>query len=347
MKKILPFLILLVLAGAGCSSQAPVAKKPDGGVLKTSDAGKTWVQASTVPTAKGIGTLATANIVTMKMDPQDASVLYVGTREDGFLYSDDAGASWHQPRDKNLSTGFVPSVDIDPKNVCTLYVAKGSRLYKSTDCMRSFQNDAYIESRANVNVVKVAVDWFNPQTVWLGLSNGDVQKSTDAGKTWSNVLHAKDAISDFLINQTDSRMLLVSTATKGIEKTGDGGSTWENVSPKLSGATIFYDLTQSKNSDTVLAATKYGLIRSTDFGTTWEPIKLITAPGQVDVRVVGMNNANPNVLYYATIGTFNKSVDGGVTWQTGKLPSNRLAGAILVDPNHDSVIYLGLASVAK
>ncbi len=348
MKKILPLLFLVVLLGAGCSAGAPKSTKADGGILRTADAGKVWSQASLVPTAKGIGTLATANILTMKMDPQDSSVLYVGTREDGFLYSEDGAVSWRQPRDKALATGLVQSIDVDPRNACTVYVAKGSRLYKTVDCMRTFQNDAYIESRPNVSVVKVAVDWFNPSTVWMGLSNGDLQKSTDSGKTWSNALQVKDVITDILINQADSRMMLVATATKGIRKTGDGGVTWEDVSDKkMATALIVHDLVQTKNSDTVIAATKYGLIRSQDFGAAWSPIKLITAPGQVDIRTLAMDASNPDVLYYATAATFYKSIDGGVTWQTGKLPSNRLPRAILVDPARNSLLYVGVASEVK
>lgn len=349
MKKLLPLLFLLVLAGAGCASGAPVANKADGGILKTADAGKTWVQSSLVPTAKGIGTLATANILTIEQDPQDHTTLYVTTREDGFLYSDDAGASWHQPRDKNLSTGFISSLKVDPKNVCTVYVAKGSRLFKSIDCMRSFQNDAYIESREKVSVVKVAVDWFNPNIVWLGLSNGDIQKSLDGGKTWSNSLQVKDVITDLLISQSDSRSVLVSTALKGMMKTGDGGATWTASDEKELGnsGSVVYRLVQSKDSATVIAATKYGLLRSTDFGTTWNPIKLVTAPGQVNIQAIGMDVSNPDVLYYATTATFYKSQDGGVTWQTSKIPSNRLPRAILVDPSLHSLLYIGVATDMK
>ncbi|MCX6715357.1 MAG: YCF48-related protein [Candidatus Uhrbacteria bacterium] len=348
MKKFLPLLVLLVLAGAGCSTAVPTANKADGGILKTVDAGKVWVQSSLVPTAKGIGTLATANIVTMEMDAQDKNVLYVGTREDGFLYSDDAGASWHQPRDKALSTGFIPSLKVDPKNVCTVYVAKGQRLYKSVDCMRTFQNDAYIESRDKVNVVKVAVDWFDPQIIWIGLSNGDVQKSLDGGKTWSNSLHVKDIITDILINQSDSRMVLVSTSLKGMMKTGDGGATWAAANVQgMNGALTVYDMIQSSNSAVVIATTKYGLIRSGDFGATWSPIKLVSAPGQVNIQAIGMDASNPDVLYYATTATFYKSQDGGATWQTGKLPSNRLPRAILVDPSVNTLLYIGVATEVK
>ncbi len=348
MKKFLPILFLLVLTGAGCSA-TQTSKKPDGGILKTGDAGKTWISASVVPTAKGIGTLTTANILNMEMDPQDNNVLYVGTREDGFLYSDDAGASWHQPRNKDLSTGFISSIKVNPKNVCTVYVVKGQRLYKTTDCMRSFSSDTYTESRPTVGISLVALDWFNPETIWLALSNGDLQKSFDGGSHWNTALNLKDVVSDFLISNADSRVMLIGTEQTGMQKSTDGGVTWTKVVDTLrpNGLTNVYDLVQTKSGDVVLAATHYGLLRSTDFGSTWTPIKLVTQPGQVIIRAAGMDPYNPTQIYYATTSTFYQSSDSGVTWRTGKLPSTRVPRAMIVDPKQSSVIYIGEASEVK
>ncbi len=348
MKKLLPLFIVLILAGAGCSTTSGSSTKSEGGILKSSDAGKVWAQSSLVPTAKGVGTLATANILTLEYDPQDKNVMYVGTREDGFLHSDDGGTTWKQPRDKNMSSGTIASLKVDPKDVCTLYVAKGSRLYKSTDCMRTFQNDVYVESREKVQVVRVAVDWFNSQIVWIGLSNGDIQKSLDGGRSWTNVFHVKDTITEMIISQADSRTVLIGTNLKGMMKTVDGGSTWTGSDTNgMNGAGSVYQIIQSKKADTLIAATRYGLIRSNDFGSTWGAIKLVTAPGQVNIQSVGMDIMNPDQIYYATAGTFYKSTDGGTTWQTGKLPSNRSPRAILVDPDLNSVVYIGLATEAK
>ena len=348
MKKFLPLLFILVLAGAGCST-TPVSKKADGGILKTADAGKTWVSASLVPTAKGIGTLTTANVINMEMDPQDNNVLYIGTREDGFLYSDDAGGSWHQPRNKDLATGLISSIKVNPKNVCTVYIAKGQRLYKTIDCMRTFSSDTYVESRPTVGVSLIALDWFNPETVWVALSNGDVQKSPDGGSHWITALNLKDTVTDMIISNADSRVMLVGTEKSGMQKSIDGGVTWTKVPDALrpSGLTGVYDLVQSNSGDVVLAATHYGLLRSTDFGTTWEPIKLVTQPGQVVIRTVGMDRFNPAQIYYATTATFYQSSDSGVTWKTGKLSSTRVPRAMIVDPKQSSVIYIGEASEIK
>ena len=350
MKKLFAMFVLLTLTGAGCAAATPKTTKADGGVFKTGDVEKGWSQAALVQTAKGIGTLSTTNILQIEMDPEDNNMLYVGTREDGFLYSEDAGASWRQPRNKDLATGLITSVEVSPKDVCTVYVVKGARLYKTTNCMRSFQSDTYVESRANVRLNRVAVDWFHPDTVWIGLSNGDVQKSNDGGKTWSTSLHAKDAIVDILISNADSRSVLVATAESGIQKTMDGGTTWKSVNDVLrqwDGSRKIYTLVQTNTSSVIMAASQYGLLRSRDFGSTWDPVNLVTSPGQVEIRALAMNPANGDQILYATVGTLYRSSDGGSTWQTSKFPSSRIPRAALIDPKQSSVLYMGVASETK
>jgi len=350
MKKLFPFLLLLVFLGAGCQTNTKSSGANDGGVIKSINSGKDWVATAAVPTAKGIGTLSTTNVVQLTMDPSDKNVLYASTREDGFLYSEDAGATWRQPRFAELTKGLVYDVAVDPQNVCTVYVAKGPRLYKTSDCMRTFDSEVYVEARADVSVMKVAVDWFDTRNVWIGLTNGDVLKSQDAGKTWTTLLRAGNEVSDILINNTDSRQVLVSLYNGGIQKSVDGGTTWTDLSPELkkwTGAKQVFDLTQSKNGGAVLAATQFGLLRSNDFGTSFENLKLVTSGGQVQIRAVAFDPNNADTMYYATVGTFYKSMDGGTSWKTEKIASSRVPRAILVDPKDGGVVYIGLAKAVN
>jgi photosystem II stability/assembly factor-like uncharacterized protein len=336
----------LLLIGAGCAGSSS-SSGSDGGVFSTSTAGEEWTQTVIVPTAAGIGTLATTDVLNMEMDPQDDTYIYLGTRQNGMLYSQDSGVSWLQPESEALSDGLIYQVEVDPTDVCTVYVAKGSRLYRTEDCMRSFNAETYVENRSGVSVVQVAVDWFAHSTIWIGLSNGDVLKSTDAGDTWQTVLKTGEEISDFLVHATDSRTLIVSTYSNGMYKTEDGGSDWEAVDGGLSElkeADEVFTLIQDATSDVVIAATSYGLVRSTDFGDTWEAIQLVTSPGDVTIRAVGMDREDTDTIYYASNATFYRSDDAGVTWNTERFPSGRVPRAMLVDPEEASVIYVGVAS---
>lgn len=344
-------LAVIVLLGAGCSQfGGKGSKAPDGGVFKTTDAGKTWVTANVVPTAQGIGTLATTNVISMEVDPQDIGMFYLGSRESGVLYSDDATASWRLPRQTVLKEGTVFAVEVDPFDRCTVYIAKGSRLYKSTDCLRTIDDETYVETRAGVSVVRLALDWYTQGTIWIGLSNGDVFKSTDAGKNWKSVLKLGKEVSQILVNNKDSRQVLISSSTLGFQRTSDGGDHWEKYAgdaSKLNGAQLVDSLTQNSDSSIVLAATKYGILRSKDFGLNWEPLKLLTSPGQVLIRAVGISPKDANTIYYAVNSTFFHSSDGGQSWQTQKFPSARIPRTLIIDPKDPAVVYVGVAEAIE
>ncbi|MCR4314612.1 MAG: YCF48-related protein [Candidatus Uhrbacteria bacterium] len=349
MKKLTVLSLSLILLGAGCLGGSS-SSGSDGGVFKTINAGQEWAQTVIVPTASGIGTLATSNILSMEMDPQDHNYLYVSTRENGMLYSEDGGVSWRQPRVSALKEGLIYKVEVDPTDVCKVYVAKGARLYATDDCMRSFNSEIYVDNRSGVSVVQVAVDWYEPSILWIGLSNGNVLKSGDSGRTWTTVLKTGDEISGFLINNTDSHQILVSTFTEGIYKTIDGGEKWEKVEgglDKLKRSERVYQLIQSKDSSVVMSSNQYGLTRSTDFGATWEAIPLLTSAGQVTIRAVGIDGENPATIYYAANATFYQTTDGGTTWDTEKFPSSRTPRTLLVDPEDSSVLYIGVAAATK
>lgn len=346
MKRLGLIALSLILVGAGCFSGSS-STTGDGGVFQTYNSGEDWEQTVLVPTAAGVGTLATTDVLNMEMDPQDDSFLYIGTRQNGMLYSEDAGISWRQPRYDAMTDGTIFSVEVSPKDVCTLYVAKGSRLYKSTDCMRSFDNEVYVENRSGVSVVQIAVDWYDTKTVWIGLNNGDVLKSTDGGNSWRTVLKAGDEVSEIMISNTDSRKIIVSTFSDGMQRTTDGGETWDEVDGGLSDlkrADHVYALTQSADAGVVLAATEYGLVSSDDFGQNWTALNLVTSPGEVLIRALGMDAENPNRIYYAANGTFYRSTDGGNTWETERLATSRIIRAMLVDPEDSSVLYIGAAT---
>lgn len=346
MKRFFILSVLIIFLGAGCSAGS-MSSNNDGGVFKTVNAGEEWFQTIVVPTASGIGTLATTDVLNMEIDPQDRSFIYLGSRQNGMLYSDDSGASWRQPRIPALRDGLIFKVEVDPKDICHVLVAKGQRLYSTQDCMRTFDSETYIENRTGVNVIQAAIDWYDNTIIWVGLSNGDVLYSDDSGNSWKTVLTTRGEISGFLINNNDSRKVLVSTYNNGIYKTEDGGQNWKKVGgnlDKFDGADRVFSMIQTDNSNVVVTANAYGLLRSMDFGSSWEPISLVTSPKQVVIRAIGMDPNNSANLFYATNGTFYSSNDSGSTWKTERLATSRVPRAMLVDPENPATIYIGVAT---
>jgi photosystem II stability/assembly factor-like uncharacterized protein len=341
-------LVIFVLVGQGCFSLGTQQEaRDDGGVFKSLDAGQTWEQRVAYPTPKGVQQLKQLSVDNLTIDPQDSNVIYLGSKGSGLLYSEDAAVSWERPRNSALRNGEVEDISVDPTDVCTVYFVKSKNLHKTDDCLRSADNEVYVETRSRVAIESVEVDWFDPSVVWLGLSNGDLLKSTNGGDTWSNVMNVGSDVTDIIVNLKDSRRIMVATDGDGFYTTRDGGGSWTQFEEGLEdwrGSEDVRHLSQSNNSGVVVAASDYGLLRSFDFGQSWEPIELLTAPGDVDILGLAVDPQNADRIYYTADSTFYRTKDGGGAWTTKQIPTTKLVEAIAVNPEDSDVVYTGAGS---
>jgi photosystem II stability/assembly factor-like uncharacterized protein len=183
-----------------------------GGVWKTSNAGTTYE-----PIFDGQGSYS---IGCVTIDPNNPNVVWVGSGEnnnqrsvaygDGIYRSEDGGASW-----KNLglkTSEHIGKIIVDPKNSSVVYVAAIGPLWKE------------------------------------GGERG-VYKTTDAGKTWTQVLKIDDntGVNDIVMDPRNSEVLYASAFQRrrhdygyvsggpgsGMHKTTDGGKTWEKINSGL------------------------------------------------------------------------------------------------------------------
>jgi len=337
----------LLFAGVGCISfqtgNTPSGGN-DGGVFKTSDKGEIWAQKAAVSTsgkeAKSIGGL---NVVFITQDPQDPNAIYIGTTDNGMFYSYDGGESWSQP--SQLSRGKVSSVAVDPKDKCTIYATSSNTLLKSTDCSRTW-DVTYLDARPERRTTVVAIDHFNSDIVWTATDGGDILKSFDAGKSWASVQTLKSPVLRLAMSVDDSRRLFAATQRSGLWRTTDGGDNWTDLSEsyrEFNGTNDFVDLALGISDPAViLHASKYGLIRSTDHGDTWESVELLTPPKSALVYTVALDPKDVNGIYYGTATTFYRSSNGGVNWIPKALPTTRTATALLVDSSNSNVLYMGV-----
>ncbi len=348
MKKILLVLCFVVLAGIGCVN-VKTKTTDNGGAFVTDDAGAKWTAKSALPLAAGISSISGVDVTKMIVDPNDDDAIYLGTQENGLLVSYDNAESWQRIKADELRGGWINGVAVDPTNKCVVYVAKGANVMKSTDCNRTYDTQAFVEtSGKTVNVVRV--DWYNPSIVWLGTASGDVVKSVDTGKTWSTVARAKDDIVDIQVDNADSRIILAITARRGMWRTTDGGTTWSNMDEAFKSFRdigVEYALSQTKDGSLIYLVSDYGILRSADHGATWEALTLLTKPGSVRIYAMAVNPVDANSIYYGTATTLYSTTDGGVNWATRQLPTSRATSVLVVDPNDTSVLYLGAATVEK
>ncbi len=341
-------LIFLITAGAACGLSLKTSAL-DGGVFQSVDDGQNWTQKVLVPTTSGAPqSIAGVNILTLVLDPEDNRAIYLGTEGDGLFLSYNGAESWLQA--DGMNRGAINAVAVDPKTKCTIYAGATNLIFKSTDCSRSWVN-IYVDSRSNAVVTAIAVDNYNPAIVYAGLSSGDFIKSDNFGQTWNTIQRLDNKITKILIDKFDSRIVYIATQNKGIFRTTDRGSTWGDLNKdlgKYSGSFEFMNLIQDQTSpNSLFLVSKYGWLKTSDGGSSWQPLTLLTPPGSTVIYASAVNPKNNKEIFYSTETTLYHTRDGGVTWETKKLPTSRIANYLLIDPVNTNTIYLGTRALKK
>jgi photosystem II stability/assembly factor-like uncharacterized protein len=227
-----------------------------GGVWKTVNDGTTWTPIFDKEGSFSIGSVA--------LDPNDASVVWVGTGEsnsqrsvdygDGIYRSDDGGKNWTNLGLKKSE--HIGRVVIDPRDSKVLYVAAegplwgpgGDRgLYKTTDGGKTWK--AALTISENTGVVDVALDPANPDILYAaayqrrrhvftlidGGPESAIYKSTDGGATWNKLKNGLPSVDmgriGLAVSPVDPNVVYATVEAAdgkgGIFRSDDKGSNWE------------------------------------------------------------------------------------------------------------------------
>ncbi len=348
---LLPLLALAFL-GQGCFGPSTTGPNgPDGGVWKTTDGGQTWaIKRVLVSGPKLTAGVATMSILAMAFDPQDHNTIYLGTAENGIVYSLDGGDSWQQP--KSITAGRVNSVTVDAKNKCTVYAAITNKIFKTETCGRDW-TQIFFNPRTDVSFTKIMVDWYNPTILYAGTSDGDVFRSSDSGASWQTAMRIDgNPITVIRIDPRDSRIVYVGTQSEGIFKSTDTGATWIQIKKQFSddlqdARRVNQIVLDPVEANVVYDVSRYGILKSADGGNTWKALQLTSPPGTVKINALAIDPKNNKHLVFTGVATLQFSADGGVTWTPKKLPTTQSGSTLLIDPLETNTIYLGTVPPPK
>lgn len=349
-------IISIGLLSSGCitvkSGSSTDTSGVDGGVFKTADKGINWQQKVLIPTTSGKPkSFAGINMATIIMDPSDNKALYVGTVDNGLLYTYDSGDNWNTVAGLPRST--VRAIGVDPSNKCTLFAATGNKLYRSYDCGRNWVS-VYFDNDLMTTIDSLAMDPAGNGTIYIGTSKGDIIKSVNYGEEWQTIQRAKEKVQKLVIDPNDGKRIYGLTTKKGVVYSNDGGTNWTGLTSlqdalkdnKLNGD--MKDLVLIKNEvGLIYVATYYGLVKSTDNGATWQKIELLPGDKKATINAIAVNGKNTQEIYYVTNTTFYRSEDGGTSWRTIKLPTTRAGWKLVIDPEQPNMIYMLVRSLAK
>lgn len=341
--------VVLVLAGQGCITSSKTSAA-DGSVWFTDNYGKGWTQLESLPQPTTVATTAGVNVTSIEIDPSDHSAIYMGTEANGMFYSLDSGQSWSRPENTAAKTGEVLDIEVHPKSVCTTFLVKKNSILKSSDCVRTYE-EVYTEGRSDESLVALAIDWFNPDTLWVGTTAGDILRSSNGGRSWTKIFKIKDEIAAIEVSNSDSRIILVGTEDKGFWRSIDSGASWQEFEKELSkefrGSDEVYGFSQTRDGSTLLMNTEFGILRSNNSGSTWESVSLISSRGEVRIWSMAIDPENGDAIYYGIEGTFYSSDSGGSSWVTEDMPSKRAPKFMLVHPSKTNSVLTGFAAIEK
>jgi len=321
----------------------------DGGVYFSQKRGDTWQQRAAIPTTSGRAqSINLLNCYSLAMDPSDRQALYFGSIDNGLFYTYNYALEWKKA--EGLGNTTIRAVEVDPQSKCIIYAAIGNKLYKSTDCNRSWEQ-VYYDNDVEVTVNTIAIDHYNSKNVYIGTSRGEVIKSTDKGISWQTVGRFDDYVKEVVISPQDSRILFVATTKRGIFRSFNSGGDWESLAEQLKEyklANNVRDISFAKTEvGLVFIATNYGLLKSVDYGDKWSKIELITPEKEAIINAIAISPKNAKEIYYVTNTTFYRSLDGGENWTTRKLPSSRAGWKLAIDPESTNAIYMCLRKLEK
>ncbi len=250
--------------------------------------------------------------------------------------------------------GRCVAVAGDPHEQMTFYFgACAGGVWKTTDGGTYWENisDGFFKTAA---VGAIAVAESDPNVLYVGtgetairgnVSHGDgVYKSTDAGKTWTNIgLADTRHIAKIRVHPTNADVVYVAAlghafgpnTERGVYRSNDGGVTWQQVlfRDEDTGA---IDLAMDPHNPRVLYASFWngrrdfwsltsggptcGLWKSTDGGDTWTEITRHPGlpkgtVGKIGVAVSPAQEGRAWAIVEAEDGAVFRSDDGGATWQ--------------------------------
>jgi photosystem II stability/assembly factor-like uncharacterized protein len=323
----------------------------EGGVIKTTDAGVTWI-----PTFDNLESLSTGDLA---IHPTNGDILYAGTGEPnggggsvtyggvGVYKTTNGGATWTNVG--LTDTRYIGRVVIDPVTPDRVFVAALGALFstspergvfRSTDAGGSWEHVLSVSD--STGAVDLVIDPSNPDRVYAatwerirrphtrryGGPTSAVYRSTDGGDSWSILgggLPSPSAVNGRIgltLCQSDPDILYAIYADMtgffaGVYKTTNGGDTWTRTNDSAlsnvysSFGWWFGNIRVQPNNPDRVYVLGLNPYRSTNGGASWSQIG---SNMHVDHHAMEFAALDPSLIYEGNDGGLYQSFDSGASW---------------------------------
>ena len=291
--------------------------------------------------------------------PSDPRTYYMGSTGGGIWKTTDAGHTWRNISDGQISTGSMGAIEVALSDPKTIYAGTGSSkirsnvsigrgIYKSTDAGQTWN---FIGLRDVGQIATIRVNPTNPDIAFVAAQGNPfvpnkergVYRTMDGGKTWKQVFFLSDTAgaADLELQPGNPNVVfaclwhaqrkpwtIISGALEGgIYKSSDGGDTWAKLAGGLptelfGRSNVSFSAAKPNRLYALIEAKPgSGLYRSEDVGSTWQ---LINALASLITRpfyydTLGADPNNADIVYVGDEGWF-KSTDAGKTFARARTP---------------------------
>jgi photosystem II stability/assembly factor-like uncharacterized protein len=299
----------------------------------------------------------------------------------GVLKSTDGGETWTiLGKDNGLKALYVGSLYMHPDNPDILlaavghetgfaqadYIAaqdarSGAGVYRTTDGGQTWTH-VLVPPPERAGELFSAVEFCpsDPTVAYAG-SEGAIYRSDDTGQTWTRVTTTEPwgtpgvragVPIDLQCDPRDPYRLFANNYQGGNFLSEDGGQTWQNASQGYTGAQTHWVSVETGNPAIVYAASRSGIWRSDDGGTTWYGLRNFAddhSGPAAEWGAIAADPARPATVFAADgdLPLILKSTDRGASWQAQLAPEG-ITGTVAdyaFAPSAPDTIYAGFANI--
>ncbi|MEE8401212.1 MAG: hypothetical protein V3R86_03575, partial [Candidatus Hydrothermarchaeaceae archaeon] len=276
------------------------------GIAVSYDSGKTWREVK-------VSEEELKDFMAVAVDPKSPNLIYAGGHGHGVWRSDDYGKTWKLQAEGLPSEPDIHALAVAPSSPRVIYaMISGDAMYKSTSSGVTWTRVPV--SLDTYAITSLAVDYENPNKLYIGGTATGVLISEDGGVTWQKTEIENLDVASLVM---DSEGVLYAGTKGGVYSSEDRGASWKMLKEFQVEA---FNLNYAVPGNMFVATKDGSVYMSADGGSTWsevfrptEEVGHYPAPGKGEEEGLILIEGPAEMYRPLAWGDMGLKIEGNVT----------------------------------